>query len=60
MWFNLQLIMRITIDHPHHALPVILALSNADKDPVDGQKESNRSSASQQSDVSSVKVIFLF
>lgn len=48
--------MNIAIDHPHHALPVILALSNADKDPVDGLTDSNHPSSSQQSDISSVKV----
>ena len=52
--------MRIAIDHPHHALPVILALSNADKDPVDGLTDTSHPSASQQSDIACVKVRFLF
>lgn len=52
--------MRIAVDHPHHALPIILALGNADKDPADGQTDSGsaKPSASQQSDVTSVKVMF--
>ncbi|XP_022251192.1 serine-protein kinase ATM-like [Limulus polyphemus] len=31
-----QLIEKITLDHPFHALPVIFALSNAEKDTTDG------------------------
>ena len=29
-WF--QIVTRLAIDHPHHALPVVLALVNAHKD----------------------------
>ncbi|KFM79170.1 Serine-protein kinase ATM, partial [Stegodyphus mimosarum] len=50
-----QLIKRITIDHPHHALPVILALSNADKDPVETRKVSTQTALLQQAEVPSVK-----
>ncbi|GIY77133.1 hypothetical protein CEXT_751351 [Caerostris extrusa] len=34
----LMLIRNISVDHPHHSLPVILALNNADKDPADKKK----------------------
>ncbi|XP_042907102.1 serine-protein kinase ATM isoform X1 [Parasteatoda tepidariorum] len=50
-----QLIKNIALDHPHHALPVILALSNADKDPVEKKEVSEQTVYLQQAEVPAVK-----
>ncbi|XP_054719337.1 serine-protein kinase ATM-like [Uloborus diversus] len=48
-----SLIKSIAIDHPYHAVPVILALSNADQDPLESTK--NNSDQPQQVDVPYIK-----
>ncbi|CAL1273891.1 unnamed protein product [Larinioides sclopetarius] len=51
----LMLMKNITVDHPHHSLPVILALNNADKDPADKKEISDQTAHLQQAEVPAVK-----
>ncbi|KAF8778750.1 Serine-protein kinase ATM like protein [Argiope bruennichi] len=51
----LLLIKNITVDHPHHSLPVILALNNADKDPADKKEITDQTAHLQQAEVPAVK-----
>ncbi|GIY53666.1 serine-protein kinase ATM [Caerostris darwini] len=51
----LMLIRNISVDHPHHSLPVILALNNADKDPADKKEKSDQTVHLQQAEVPAVK-----
>ncbi|KAG8185655.1 hypothetical protein JTE90_008926 [Oedothorax gibbosus] len=52
----LSLLKQLSLEHPHHALPVILALNNADKDPVDDTKQpSDQTAHLTQAEVPAVK-----
>ncbi|GFQ77962.1 serine-protein kinase ATM [Trichonephila clavata] len=54
--FTLTMLIRnISVDHPHHSLPVILALNNADKDPVDKKEVTDQTVHLQQAEVPAVK-----